>query len=576
MTTQDQNIFLARYEKINKYLLNHKIDAFYISGSDFTLSEYVPLHDNLRYLLTGFKGSTGETLLIPNKGIFLFVDGRYHLQADQDCADQPYVQVVKISSQASLWQELLEHLRHEQCDKLLIVGDRTPSYYGRQFDQLATELISLTLKELSDVISYTFPIFPGQIYTVGKELGAYDVEEKLKELNLPLKQAIFLTSGDDIAWLTNTRCFQLEHTSHYQSKALVTSDHIYVFIGEELVAPSEFAFPDVTLKSIQWSELEHELKEFIDQLDLKSLIFDPSAVTCEDLRILELLSEECSLVEKAHPVAMKKARKKNSEIQEIKNCFLKSSKAIARTMEWAKKNSSFSESALAQKILEEYRKEGSVELSFKTISAFNENAAVIHYSSPKDTVLSKPDSVILLDSGAYYASGYATDATRTWVQVPAKASPEFKKYYTYVLKAQIQAESLVFKEGLLGNAVDLMARRVLMDQGWDFAHGLGHGVGLRVHEPGGGRLSAFSRESLSPGIVCSIEPGMYFDSKWGIRLENVVVVEEHPQYPGFLKFSPIVLVPWEEELILTELLTEPEKKYLAWYQEHCRNALGSY
>lgn len=144
---------------------------------------------------------------------------------------------------------------------------------------------------------------------------------------------------------------------------------------------------------------------------------------------------------------------------------------------------------------------------------------------------------------------------------------QLKRDYTLVLKAQVKAESSWFRPGTLGNAIDFVARSVFLQQGEDFSHGLGHGVGLRVHEPGA-RLSPLSRDALHEGMVCSIEPGLYREGQWGIRLENVVEVKSS-ETPGLLQFESLVWVSWEDELIDWGMLDRWETQYIKLYQKRC-------
>jgi len=215
-----------------------------------------------------------------------------------------------------------------------------------------------------------------------------------------------------------------------------------------------------------------------------------------------------------------------------------------------------------------YKKEGALDNSFKTISAFGPHSSIIHYSEPKsDYVLPPEGGFVLLDSGAYYESGLATDTTRTiFIGKPTKKHQEI---YTLVLKGLLAAQMSVFPKETIGAQIDGIARYAMRLKGYDYAHGTGHGIGVNVHEPCFG-LSRISSVPLKEGTAGSIEPGIYLPDFGGVRLENCVVVEAHPEYPGMLRFRPLTFIGFDHSLIIEEWLTIEEKKYLIEYEGECR------
>jgi Xaa-Pro aminopeptidase len=275
-----------------------------------------------------------------------------------------------------------------------------------------------------------------------------------------------------------------------------------------------------------------------------------------------------------------KSLKLPDEVEIYQDAFALSNNAIFNTINWLKEKvdqeEKISEKELNQQTTIFYQNEGSLSQSFKTISGASENGAIVHYSTPSATRVINRDDLILLDSGGYYDSGVATDTTRTFLSshhCDEKKLKEYRYYYTLVLKSQINAESAVFKPGTSGKAIDYVARRPLYELGLDFNHGLGHGVGVLVHEDGI-RLSSATDLPLKVGQIVSIEPGIYFDHKFGIRLENVVVVKPHETLKNLLCFKPLVWIPWEEKLIDRNLMSKNEIKYLDWYQEQSNQRLN--
>lgn len=567
------------FTQLSTYLLEHQSDALYLSGSDYYLSEYTAMEDSLRNYMTPFRGSTAEVLIIPSKKIYLFVDGRYHLQAELECAGHDHIEVVKVGTQHSLFQELLALAKSEECKVIACIAERTAYSRSEQLKNYGFVLQSLRSSEVEQILEHQFIMNQDPIYVINEKLLPSDYEQKFKKLNLPIKQAIYLSSCDDIAWLSHCRSYQSKGNSYFFSKAVVTSDHLYVFIPNDTkVDKNILKISEVSFLSIDMKNLETSVLKLLKDNGITQVIYDPQTITVQDHDILQSNFEKDDLVKQAYPVTKLRIHKSFAEIKEFERIFLLSSEAIAQTIREAKKSvkdqSPFSEKSLAEKVFSEYKKRGARALSFNTIAGVGQTSAIIHYGACSEQRMLESGQMTLLDSGAYYDSGMATDCTRCFVPEFTSLSEEkkehFRKLYTLVLKSQLNAEMAVFKPGTLGNAIDQCARGVLLAQGMDFGHGLGHGVGVLVHDPGAGRLSPASKEELHAGVVCSIEPGYYVDGEFGIRLENVVYVTHHAKHAAYLHFKPLVFVGWEEDLINKEMLSNEERQYLAWYQEECR------
>jgi Xaa-Pro aminopeptidase len=194
----------------------------------------------------------------------------------------------------------------------------------------------------------------------------------------------------------------------------------------------------------------------------------------------------------------------------------------------------------------------------------------MHYGSPTDKITIKPDHMILLDSGGYFNGGWATDTTRTFLGCTdkSKADPKMVEMYTLTLKGFLACIGAVFPEGTKGMVLDGYARGAMRKRGYDFGHGTGHGVGVHVHEPGA-RISTISQVPMKEGQVCSIEPGIYIPGFGGVRLENVVTVEKHPQFKGMLRFRTFVYIGFDPALIDMTLQNEEERAQLDEYEAEC-------
>jgi Xaa-Pro aminopeptidase len=572
------------FSKLSTYLQSNDVEALYLSGSDYFLSEYTAKEDSLRNYLTPFTGSTAEVLIVPSKKLYLFVDGRYHYQAELECKEMDYIEVVKVPTQFSLLQELINTANELTVTTLAVIAERTQLSKLDKFHLKNIKTKPIETQKIEQLMGVSFKFADSEVYLVDEKVLPSNFENKFSALNLPIKQAIYLSSCDDIAWLSHCRSYQIPGNSYFLSKALVTSDHLYIFVPSEAkISAGAQALSEVTFYKIEMAELEVNVHKVLDDNNITQVCFDPNSITVSDFELLKNKFDSEDLIKKTHPVTQLRIYKSQDEIKEFERIFLLSSKAIAETIRFAKKqvkqNLPFSEKDLSEKIWTEYKKLGARALSFNTIAGVGDKSAIIHYGACSPSIFLQKGTMTLLDSGAYYESGMATDCTRSFIPEFQSLSSEkqqyYKKIYTIVLKAQLQAEMSVFKAGTLGNAIDQVSRGVMLKYGMDFGHGLGHGVGVLVHDPGAGRLSPQSREELHAGVVCSIEPGYYLDGQYGIRLENVEYVAQHHSFQGLLKFKPLVFVSWEEELIDRDLLAPDELEYLNWYQAECKK-LGNH
>lgn len=574
-----KEIMIENFKKLSDYLAPKAIDVFYLSGSDYYLSEYTAKEDSLRNYLTPFRGSTSEVLLVPHHKILIFVDGRYHQQADIECAGYDHIEIVKVGTQNSISIEAINYIKNFDFKQVGCVAERTSFSYAEKISTVVESLVPISSNIVEELVGHSYKVSPSPVYMVSEKILPSEFEQKFKNLNLPVKQAIFLSSCDDIAWMSHCRSYQSPGNSYFFSKALVTSDHLYVFVSLETQIEVEARkCGEITFIQIDLNDFVKEFYELCKNNGITQVVYDPKTITYSDYMMLKRYFDESDLLRQAYPVTKFRTQKSFFELKEMERIFLLSSEAIAETIRIAKKsvkqNIPFSEKKLADTVYAEYFKRGAKSLSFNTISGVGPQSSIIHYGACSELNMLKSGVMTLLDSGAYYDSGLATDCTRCFIpefnSLTDELKLKYKKFYTLVLKAQIAAEKSVFKPGTLGNAIDQCSRGVMLSHGLDFAHGLGHGVGVLVHDPGAGRLTPLSREELQPGVVCSIEPGYYQDGEFGIRLENVVYVAHHPKFSSLLYFKPLIFVGWEEELIDRSALSKDETTYLDWYQAECK------
>jgi Xaa-Pro aminopeptidase len=410
---------------------------------------------------------------------------------------------------------------------------------------------------------------------VPREFRGRDTLEKTRAIFKTDTEAMYLTALDSIAWITNCRGYHLPFLSSFYARALITKEKAYIFVTPETPVPNaikkEFGLEFI---SLPFTELNKELEKIQNTLHLQTVWFDPGMINAADFGMLVKIFGTERLLEKAGGLYEWQSIKEPVEIQQMEASFRRSDKAIFNTIKWVKDSIKASkritELDLYHETSKKYDEQGSRDQSFNTIAGVGPNGSIIHYGNPSDQVLIKADDMILLDSGGYFDGGFATDTTRTFFAGPAsdKADPKKIEIYTLVLKGLLACQHAIFPEGTKGIVLDGLARAPLRKKGYDYAHGTGHGIGIHVHEPGV-RISSISNVPMKAGQAVSIEPGIYLPGFGGVRLENIVYVEKHPEFPGMLRFKPFVYIGFDPALIDMKLLNDEEKALLEDYEAEC-------
>ena len=558
-------------ENLRKLMSEKSLDAMYISSFDPYLNEYVPLEDNHRYYLTGFTGSVAE-VLVPREGkVRLYVDGRYHEQADLE-VDFQLIEVVK--SKDSTTGDLIKDAKELQVQKLGYEADRTSLGFLKRLSAVARETYALNSTELAQIIEFAPLSAPKEIHLIAREFRGSDTLEKTKRI-LNEGEGFYLSALDSIAWITNCRGYHLPFNSAFCARSFVTREKVYVFVTPETPI-SEKAKKETGLEFVQapFSDISSYLDKIQNTLHLKKVYFDAGMLNASDFSMLLKVFGPENLEEKAGGIYDHQSIKEAVEIQQMEASFKRSDKAVFNTIKWVKdsldKNKRITELDLYHETLVKYQEQGSKELSFNTIAGVGPNGSIIHYGSPSDEVVIKKSDLILLDSGGYFDGGFATDTTRTFFggRKEDKPNPKYVEIYTLVLKGLLNTASAVFPEGTKGMVLDGYARGPMRKFGYDYAHGTGHGVGINVHESGV-RISSISTVPMKAGQAVSVEPGIYIPGFGGVRLENIYSVEKHPKFPGMLCLKSFAYVGYDPALINMDLLNNEEKAQLEEYEAEC-------
>ncbi|PIP94095.1 MAG: hypothetical protein COW00_08205 [Bdellovibrio sp. CG12_big_fil_rev_8_21_14_0_65_39_13] len=544
-----------------KTVLAERGIPLYLSSFDYYLNEYVPQNDNLRLQVSGFTGSVAEMIVFPDRKAWLFVDGRYHEQADLE-VDHEFIEVVKVAYGTALSKALFEKAQTEKITDILFIPERTSIQFMNQLADIF-QIHPMKSSEIEKLLSWKPEAESRDLYTLTNgEMGENTVE-RLDRL-FDEVSGFWTCALDSIAWLSGLRGFQLPFQATFRSYAFATKKKLFIFTSDKNAKD---------IKALNRPELSVHAMDEIEAVLVKSkgeiqkVGFDPSRTNAH---CYALIRKVFDVEFNSLPgFLIKEMSKKNQkEIEHFRAAFERSDRAITKSLRWLKETvGDVSELQWNSKTSEFYQSEGMLEHSFKTISGFGENGSIIHYSTPSSKRLLKAGDVCLLDSGAFYRDGYATDCTRTVLGRGDEATTEQKKQYTMVLKSLLAAMFAQFKEGTIGKEIDAIARAPMIAEGLNYAHGTGHGVGINVHE-GGYSITPFSEVPLLPNRVGSLEPGIYLPGIGGVRLENVVVVEKLND-EGLCGFTSLCYIGFDADLVDMDLLNDVEKTQLKSYEEKC-------
>ncbi|KDQ60006.1 hypothetical protein JAAARDRAFT_711428 [Jaapia argillacea MUCL 33604] len=557
------------------------VDAYVVPSEDQHSSEYLAHCDERRAFISGFNGSAGCAVITKDQA-YLFTDGRYFLQAEKQL-DKNWTLMKQGLADVPTWKEFvskrLETKTRLGIDPSLISAGDAQSFEDGLNTRDST-LVSLEQNLVDIVWGSERPSRPkSAVEPLDVKYAGQAHHDKIakvrEELEKKKVKALVVTMLDEVAWLFNLRGSDIDFNPVFFAYAVVTPSTTSLFIDPAQVSDAVRAHLGDDIEIRTYDEFFGYLKGLGEELKLgkdeKVLIGDKSSQA-----VANALGKDNIKIARS-PIASLKSIKNSTEVEGFRACHIRDGAALAKYFAWleeeltVKGNEGLSEWKAAEK-LEGYRSEGALfkGLSFTTISSTGPNGAIIHYSpDPNDCAIIKKDQIYLCDSGGQYLDG-TTDVTRTWHFGTPTA--EEKRAFTRVLQGHIAIDKAVFPNGTTGT--DSWARRALWEDGLDYRHGTGHGVGhfLNVHEgPHGiGVHITYNSTPLKAGMTVSNEPGYYADGKFGIRIENIVIVQE-AKTPnnfgdkGFLSFEHVTVCPIHKKLIDTELLTAQEKTWLNNY-----------
>ncbi|MBV7257254.1 aminopeptidase P family protein [Pacificimonas sp. WHA3] len=576
------SIYSSRLEALRTELSNRQLDGFVIPLTDEHMSEYVGDYALRLQWLTGFQGSAGTAAVLPGMAA-IFTDGRYKVQVrDQvDGALYSYQDVPAV--QPADWLEA-------EASKGMRIGYdawlATKTWARATETRLKAKGISLTPADGNPIDA----IWPDQPAPSAAPLSVHEDEfagqsgaEKRAQIADWLKSetadAVVIAALDSVAWTLNIRGSDVSHTPVALAFAVVRSDGTAtLFVEPGKVTPEVRAHMgadvDVAPRDGFAAALEQMGKDGL------TVALDPSSCVAAIFQLLAAAGAK--IIERRDPALLPKAVKNDTELEGSRAAHIRDGGAVTRFLKWIEETApggELDELGAAAK-LHDIRRESNLlrDLSFDTISAAGPNAALPHYRvSEESNRKIALNSIFLCDSGGQYTDG-TTDVTRT--VVVGTPTDEMKERFTRVLKGHIALATQTFPKGTRGTQLDSLARMHLWRGGVDYGHGTGHGVGsfLAVHE-GPQRISAANYpgagadEPLRAGMILSNEPGYYKEGEYGIRIENLVIVEPR-EIDGaegeYLGFETITFAPIDLNLVAAEMLTSEERDWLNGYHDDVR------
>ncbi len=596
-----------KLKALRKLMQERNLSAYIIPTEDFHSSEYVGDYFKAREYMSGFTGSAG-TLIVLHDEAALWTDGRYFIQAAGQLAGSS-IKLMKIGQPGV--PKIAEYL-YDKLKENSVIGFDGRIVTGRFVDTIAKKTDSKKVsfdggEDLVDLIwenrppISTEPVWELDVRYIGKsrEEKLCDVREKMREEEA---DALVLTALDEIAWLLNLRGNDVKYTPVFMAYMLVTKEKAVLCVHDQIL------LEEIRRKLVQ-AGISISSYDMIEQIlgDVPTgcRVWADSAVVSYNL--LRSLPQKTETIDQSSPIMLMKAVKTPQEMEHIRAAHIKDGVAVTRFIRWLKtsvpqgedgdsaaKNpgNEVSKNESSEKITEisaakqlemfRSRMEGYLGASFEPIIAYGEHGAIVHYEPTKQTdVVMSSGTFCLADTGGHYMEG-TTDITRTVAL--GTVTEEEKRYYTIALRGHLALGAAKFMYGVCGQNLDVLARGPLWENGLDYNHGTGHGVGfiLSVHEgpqrfqwrnPADGQSVV-----LEEGMVISDEPGIYLEGRFGIRHENLVLCRKGEQngYGQFMYLEPLTMVPFDRDAILPELMTDRELQWLNSYHRKVYETLKPY
>jgi Xaa-Pro aminopeptidase len=585
-----QATIAQRIEKLRTAMIDQGLHACLVPSSDPHLSEYLPERWQGRQWLSGFSGSMG-TLVVTRKQAAIFADSRYWSQAEKEL-DGTGIALVKIPTGAAT--HFIEWIAGQlQSGESLAVDGQVLSLALAQMLGAAMQRAGINLRSDVDLVQAAWADRPGlpsaAVYEHLPPQAAVSRADKLALLRTQFKLAgashHFISTVDDVAWLLNLRGADVEYNPVFLAHLLLDAEQATLFVGAGKVPAALQA--RLAADGVQLADYAQAPQALLAMPANASLLLDPKRVT---LGLREAVAAGVRVIEAINPSTLAKSRKTAAEAAFVREVMAQDGAAMCEFYAWFEAAQARGERLTELSVDEQLsaaraKRPGFVGLSFPTIAGFNANGAMPHYRATAESHAEiSGNGLLLIDSGGQYLGG-TTDITRVWPIGQVSAAQ--KRDYTLVLKGTLALSNACFPRGTLSPMLDALARAPLWAHGIDYGHGTGHGVGyfMNVHE-GPQSISKTipdANMAMEPGMITSVEPGLYRPGQWGVRIENLVLnvamttpeaIAEQGQFGEMLAFETLTLCPIDTRCIDASLLRSDEMAWLNRYHQEVRSRLS--
>ena len=572
-----------RLARLRELMKREHLSAFIFPSTDAHQSEYVADHWRGREWISGFNGSAG-TAVVTMKSAALWTDSRYFSAAEEQLEDTEYqLMRLKMEGTPTIAEWLGKELQDVQSPEVGLDGMVNSYNYVKDLSCSLRKLGGITLRTNLDPLEQiwenrpSLPANPVEIQPLeyaGETLASkvVRIRKSLRELHA---DGMLVSALDDIAWTLNLRGTDVHCNPVFVSYLLIESDKVSLFVDDNKLSPEVKQYlQDNQVSLYNYNKVEKCLESYSEYNILldgdETSYYLWKTVKCQEI------------VAAASPIPAMKAVKNEAEIEGYRSAMLKDGVAMVKFLKWLKpavEAGGQTEISIDEK-LTSLRAEQKLfrDISFDTIAGYAQHGAIVHYeATPETDVVLKPEGLILIDSGAQYQDG-TTDITRT-IALGA-VSEEMKHIYTLVLKAHIQLELVKFPDGASGTQLDAVGRECMWREGYNFLHGTGHGVGsyLCVHEGPHQIRMEWMPTPLRAGMTLTDEPGLYLAGKFGVRIENTVLISDYmsTEFGKFLQIEPLTLCPIDTTPIDVDMLLPEEIDWLNAYHHSVYEKLSPF
>lgn len=572
-----------RLARLRELMKREHLSAFIFPSTDAHQSEYVADHWRGREWISGFNGSAG-TAVVTMKSAALWTDSRYFLAAEEQLEGTEYqLMRLKIEGTPTIAEWLGKELQDVQSPEVGLDGMVNSYNYVKDLSYSLRKLGGITLRTNLDPLEQiwenrpSLPANPVEIQSL--EYAGETLVSKVARIRKSLRElhadGMLVSALDDIAWTLNLRGTDVHCNPVFVSYLLIESDKVSLFVDDnKLSLEVKQYLQDNQVSLYNYNKVEKCLESYSEYNILldgdETSYYLWKTVKCQEI------------VAAASPISAMKAVKNKAEIEGYRSAMLKDGVAMVKFLKWLKpavEAGGQTEISIDEK-LTSLRAEQKLfrDISFDTIAGYAQHGAIVHYeATPETDVVLKPEGLFLIDSGAQYQDG-TTDITRTIAL--GGVSEEMKHIYTLVLKAHIQLELVKFPDGASGTQLDAVGRECMWREGYNFLHGTGHGVGsyLCVHEGPHQIRMEWMPTPLRAGMTLTDEPGLYLAGKFGVRIENTVLISDYmsTEFGKFLQIEPLTLCPIDTTPIDVDMLLPEEIDWLNAYHHSVYEKLSPF